>query len=86
MDTVKVGYAFSGFRNDGRLFHGVVESVKDTPKGTRVVLHTVDASCQTVFKTLYLEQMDSVKCFETEHWPAGMTLAEYVASLDTVGA
>jgi len=77
MDAVNVGYAFSGFRNDGRYFVGIVESVKPTAKGTLVVIHA-DGS---TFKSFYLETMDTYSCGETRHWPAGLTHAEYVSRL-----
>ena len=89
MDSVKVGYAFSGFRNDGRYFVGVVESVKPTTKGTLVVLHTVEAigpgQVRTVFKSFHVEAMSNYSCQPSDHWPAGMTRADYIDTLTGKG-
>lgn len=89
MDTVKVGYAFSGFRNDGRYFVGLVDSVRETAKGTLVVLHSVESSddgVKPVYKSLYLNTMETYTCREVESWPAGLTRAEYLADMRVVGA
>ena len=85
MDNVAVGRAFSGFRNDGRYFNGIVESVRSTSKGTLVILHAVasvgDGQFKTVFKSFYLESMDDYKCIVTDAWPEGSTLADYTTSI-----
>ena len=85
MDNVIVGRAFAGFRNDGRYFNGIVESVRSTSKGTLVILHTVesvsDGQFRTVFKSFYLESMDHYTCIVTDSWPEGSTLADYTTSV-----
>lgn len=37
-----MGYGFRGVRKDGRVFIGVVESVRDAAKGTLVVIRQSD--------------------------------------------
>ena len=84
MDTVTVGRAFCGFRkSDDRLFVGVVESVKDTPKGRRVVIHSAGPNGKTEYKTFYMENMQHYSCIVTEYWPEGMTHRQM---LESVGA
>ena len=60
---------------------GVVDSVRETAKGTLVVLHSVESSddgVKPVYKSLYLNTMETYTCRETESWPVGVTRAEYL--------
>ena len=49
----KIGYGFSGTRNDGRFFSGEIVRVSENAKGTLVVLKSNGVE----FKSVYIQDM-----------------------------
>lgn len=59
MEIVK-GMFLVAVRNDGRKFSGEVENVRETAKGTMVVIFSLDNNFSRKYATVYLS--------ECEHW------------------
>ena len=74
MDTVNVGNVFCGTRNDGRVFGGVVASVRETVKGTLVVLEQHNGE-RSIFKSVYLTDMAS---FRSTNRDDDATMTDYI--------
>ena len=74
MDTVKAGNVFCGTRNDGRVFGGVVASVRETVKGTLVVLEQYNGE-RAIYKSVYLGDMAS---FRSTNRTDDETMTDYI--------
>ncbi len=53
--TIAKGMFFVAVRNDGRNFAGEIESVKETTKGTMVVLFSLNADYSRKYSTVYVD-------------------------------
>lgn len=52
--TIAKGMIFNGTRNDGREFSGEVENVRETAKGTMVVIFSLNADYSRKYATVYV--------------------------------
>jgi hypothetical protein len=57
--TIVKGMFFVAVRNDGRKFSGEIENVRETAKGTMVVIFSLDNNYSRKYATVYLSECEN---------------------------